>query len=161
MRRIDHLLQCLLRSPRFQYSQLQQSLPHCPLNLPPLYPSDFLAIMDGVYTFSATLASFAAAHTALAERMARTEVTVAQTTAMLTQNNAILMQIQSQLGLPQIPSSVPTQAFPAHPPAAHLAPPAASLDILAAATSVDTPLASSAAPQPARDKDDIQLPTHH
>ena len=54
---------------------------------------DFLAIMDAVHTFSATSASFTVAHTTLAERMARTEAAVAQTTAMLAQNNAILVQI--------------------------------------------------------------------
>ena len=39
----------------------------------PISPRDFLAIMDAVHTFSATSASFAAAQTSLAERMARTE----------------------------------------------------------------------------------------
>ena len=65
---------------------------------------DFLAIMDAVHTFSSTSASFTAAHTALAKRMARTEAVVAQI-------HAILMQLQCHLGLPPIPPSVPTQAF--------------------------------------------------
>ena len=49
---------------------------------------DFLAIMDAISTFSVTTASFAAAQVALAERVTRTE--------------AILVQIQSHLGLPPI-----------------------------------------------------------
>ena len=54
---------------------------------------DFLTIMDAVRTFSATSTFFAAAYTTLAERMTRIESTVAQTTALLSQNHAILMQI--------------------------------------------------------------------
>ena len=46
-------------------------------------PRDFLAIMDAVRHFSVTSTFFAAAHTALAERMARTKVAVSQTTTML------------------------------------------------------------------------------
>ena len=65
---------------------------------------DFLSIMDAVRFFSATSASFTAAHTALAKRMTRTEATVVQ-------NHAILMQLQCHLGLPPIPPSVLTQAF--------------------------------------------------
>ena len=52
---------------------------------------DFLAIMDVVRTFSITAASFTAAHVALVERMTRTEVAVAHTSAILPQNQAILM----------------------------------------------------------------------
>ena len=44
---------------------------------------DFLAIMDAVCTFSVMSTSFTAAHTALAERMTRTEASVAQTTSLL------------------------------------------------------------------------------
>ena len=76
---------------------------------------DFLAIMDAVRTFSVTSASFVVAHAALAERMIRTEVAVAQTKAILTQNQAIIVQIQSYLGLPPISPSVPAQASSIHP----------------------------------------------
>ena len=61
---------------------------------------DFLAIMDAVRAFSVTSASFAAAYTTLDERMTCTE-------AALAQNQAILVQIQSHLGLPLISISVP------------------------------------------------------
>ena len=130
---------------------------------PPLYhisisPRDFLAFMDVVRTFSATSTSFAAAHTTLVERMTHTEAAVAQTIAMLAKNNAILVQIQSHLGLPQIPSTMPAQVSLDHPPPAHPAPPITSLDILLA---VDTPPASSVAPQPTRDEDDIPPVAHH
>ena len=54
---------------------------------------DFLAIMDTIRTFSTTSASFGAAHTALAERMTRTEAAVAQTISLLAQNHAIPVQI--------------------------------------------------------------------
>ena len=64
-----------------------------PLQHISISPRNFLAIMDAVRTFSATSASFAAAHTTLAERMTRTEVVVAQTIALLAQNHAILMHI--------------------------------------------------------------------
>ena len=47
---------------------------------------DFLAVMDVVRTLATTTASLAASQTALAERMARVEVTLAQ-------NQAILLQI--------------------------------------------------------------------
>ena len=62
---------------------------------------DFLLIMDVVRAFSDSSTSFAAAHTVLAERMTCVE-------AALAQNQAILMQIQSHLGLPPISISVPT-----------------------------------------------------
>ena len=71
---------------------------------------DFFAIMDVFRTFSATSASFVAAHIALAERMTPTEVVVAQTTSLLAQNHTILVQMQSHLGLPPISPSVPAQA---------------------------------------------------
>ena len=48
-----------------------------PLQHISLSAQDFLAIIDAVHTFSATFASFAAAHAALAERMTRTEASVA------------------------------------------------------------------------------------
>ena len=53
----------------------------------------FLAIMDTVRTFLATSASFAAAHTTLVERMTHTEAVFAQTTSLLAQNHAILVQM--------------------------------------------------------------------
>ena len=131
----------------------------------PISPHDFLAIMIAVRNFAATSASFATSHAALAERMARTK-------AVLAQNNAILMQIQSHLGLPHIsPSpSVPAHASPAHPPAAaalgYPAPPTASLDLLVVAAVVasspaaPSPPVSSATAQPTQDEVDIP-PTAH
>ena len=114
--------------------------------------------MDAVRTFSTTLASFATAHTALVERMTRTDTAIAQ-------NHAILMQIQSHLGPPPISPSVLAQATSGHPPAApvaatHPTPFTTSLDMLAA-EAADSPLASSAAPQPAQVEDDILLAAHH
>ena len=52
----------------------------------PVTSRDFLAVMDVVRTLAATSASLATSQTALAERMARAEVTLAQ-------NQAILFQI--------------------------------------------------------------------
>ena len=105
------------------------------LAVPPQHISistrDFLAIMDVVRSFSATSASFAAAYTALAERMARTEAVVAQ-------NHTILVQLQCHLGLPPIPPSVPTQAF-------------------SAVAAAFTP----ATPQPAPDGNNLPPATHH
>ena len=56
---------------------------------------DFLAVMDAVLTLAATSAPLAASQTTLAERMAHVEVTLAQ-------NQDILLQIQSHLGLPPV-----------------------------------------------------------
>ena len=47
---------------------------------------DFLTIMDAVRMFSTTAASFAIAHVTLTDRMTRTEATMAQTSAIITQN---------------------------------------------------------------------------
>ena len=106
----------------------------------------FLAIMDAVSTFSVTSASFAATHAALAERMTCTE-------AALTQNQAILVQIQSHLGLPPISPSVPAQASSVHSPSVPTPStqpaPVAHLDLLAAAIVAAPPLTTPAAPQPA------------
>ena len=44
---------------------------------------DLLAVMDAVRTFAGTFASLAASQTALAERMARAEVTLSQNQAIL------------------------------------------------------------------------------
>ena len=84
---------------------------------------DFLAIMDAVRAFSVTSASFATAHATLVERMTHIEAAMAQ-------NQAILMPIQSHLGLPPISPSVPAKASSVPPPAG-LAP-IAPLDLLAA-----------------------------
>ena len=107
---------------------------------------DFLSIIDAVRTFSVILTSFAAAHAALVERMTHTEDT-------LSQNQAILMQIQSHLGLPPISPSVPAQASSVHPPSVQ-APssqpgPVAPFNLLAATTVTATPPAKPTAPQPA------------
>ena len=120
--------------------------------------------MDAVRTFSATSASFAAAHSTLAERVTRAEDAIAQTVDMLAQNNAILVQIQSHLGLPSISPSVPPQAYLSSSPAepttpTHPAPTTASLNLLVVA--VDASPTSSAAPHPALDEDDIPLAAHH
>ena len=69
----------------------------------------FLTIMDAVLTFSTTATSFTTAHLALADRMTRTKAAMAWTSGILAQNQAILMQIQSHLGLPAISPYVPTQ----------------------------------------------------
>ena len=95
--------------------------------------------MDAVRTFSATSASFVAAHTVLAERMTLTEAAVAQTTSFLAQNHAILVHMQSHLGLPPIFASVPAEVSSA---------------------AADSPLASSGAPQLAHVEDDIPLAAH-
>ena len=56
---------------------------------------DFLALMETVRTFSATTASFAASQATLAERMTRTEASVAQI-------QANIMRLESHLGLPDV-----------------------------------------------------------
>ena len=61
----------------------------------PVTSKDLLAVMDDIRTCATTSASLAASQTALAERMARSEVSLAH-------NEAILLQIQSHLGLPPI-----------------------------------------------------------
>ena len=71
-------------------SKSQQPSEHIPVT-----SRDLLAVMDAVHTFAATSASFAASQTALVEQMARVEVTLAQ-------NQAILLQIKSHLGLPPV-----------------------------------------------------------
>ena len=114
---------------------------------------DFFTIMDAVRTFSATLASFAIAHAALADRMTHIEAAMAQTSAILAQNQAILMQIQSHLGLLAISPYVPAQSFSASPPTRPAPPPPAPvdpLDVLAAAVVPATP---PAAPQPVQAED--------
>ena len=92
------------------------------------------------------------------------------TEAVVAQNNAILIQIQSHQGLPHIPhtSPTPTHASTGPPPIAavapgHTTPPAASLDILVAAATVavpPSPPVSSAAAQPTKVEDDIPPAAH-
>ena len=104
----------------------------------PITSRDLLAVMDAVRTFAATSASFEASQTALTERMASAEVT-------LTQNQAILLQIQSHLGLPPI-----TVTDPIHPTThgqSVVSASAASLDVLAAAAVASDQPASTPPPQ--------------
>ena len=111
-----------------------------PLQYITLSTRDFLTIMEAVRTFSATTASFTASQAALVERITCTEDVVAQ-------SQAILMQLQSHLGLPAVSLHTPAQAS-GTPPLVGSAPPPSSptdsLDVLAAA----------AAPQPAQAEDD-------
>ena len=112
---------------------------------------DFLTIMDAVNTFSSTTALFSTAHAALVDKMTRTEAAMAHTSAILTQNQAILMQIKRHLGLPAISPYVPAQNVPTPTPARPVPPPppapAGSLVVLAIAA---TPFA---APQPSQIED--------
>ena len=120
------------------------STPAPPMGFIHITPRDYLAIMDAVRTFSATSASLATAHAALAERMARAE-------ASLVHHTAILEQIQSHLGLPHIPLSIPAAAQ--HDAAAAPVapdPPADPFDLLAAATAT----VPSPAAHPVQDADD-------
>ena len=78
-------------------STTQQPSQHIPVT-----SRDLSAIMDVVCALATTTASLAASQTALAERMARAEVTLAQ-------NQAILLQIQSHLGLPPVTVTEPIQ----------------------------------------------------
>ena len=90
----------------------------------PVTSRDFLAVMDVVRTLATTTASLTASQTAFIERMARAEVT-------LTQNQAILLQIQSHLGLPPITMTEPIHHTTHDQSAASAS--TASLDVLAAA----------------------------
>ena len=90
--------------------------------------------MDVVRTLATTTASLAASQTALVERMARAEVTLAQ-------NQAILLQIQSHLGLPPVTVTEPIQPTTHDQSTASAS--AASLDVLAAAAVASDPLAST------------------
>ena len=77
---------------------------------------DFLTIMEAIRMFSTTSASFIAAHATLADRMTCTEAAIAQTKAILAHNQAILMQLQSHLGLPAVSPYLPAQASVTPPP---------------------------------------------
>ena len=100
----------------------------------PITSRDLLVVMDAIRICVATSASLAASQTALAERMARAEVTLAQ-------NQYILLQIQSHLGLPPVTVTEPIQPT-THDQSAVLAS-AASLDVLAAAAVASDPPAST------------------
>ena len=103
--------------------------------------------MDAVRALSVTLASFETAHAALVERMTHIE-------AVMAQNQAIIMQIQSHLGLPPISPLVPAQGSLVPP----LAEPANAtpLDLLAAAVTANP----SIAPHPVQGEDDSPPATH-
>ena len=100
----------------------------------PVTSRDFLDVMDVVRTLTATSASLMASQTALAERMARAEVTLAQ-------NQAILLSIQSHLGLPPVTVTAPIQ------PTTHgqsaVSASSASLDVLVAAAAATDPPTST------------------
>ena len=100
----------------------------------PITSRDLLVVMDAIRICVATSASLAASQTALAERMARAEVTLAQ-------NQYILLQIQSHLGLPPVTVTEPIQPT-THDQSAVLAS-AASLDVLATAAVASDPPAST------------------
>ena len=99
-------------------SSSQQPLEHIPTT-----SRDFLAVMDVVYALATTTASLAASQTALAELMACAEVTLAH-------NQAILLQIQSHLGL--LPVTVTEPIQPTTHDQSIVSASAASLDVLAA-----------------------------
>ena len=104
----------------------------------PTTSRDLLDVMDTVHALTSTTASLAAAQIALVEQMARAEVTLAQ-------NQAILLQIQSHLGLPPV-----TVTKPIHPTThdqSAVSASAASLDVLAAATVASNPPVSTPSPE--------------
>ena len=104
----------------------------------PVTSRDFLAVMDAVPALATTAASLAASQIALAERMARVEVT-------LVQNQAILLQIQSHLGLPPVPVTEPIQ--PTTHDQSAVSASAASLNVLATAAVASDPPASTPPPE--------------
>ena len=84
---------------------------------------------------------------------------MAQTSAILAQNRAILMQLQSHMGLPVVSPYVPAHASATPPPAGSAPPPPAPadpLDVLATAEASATP---PAAPQPVQAEDDSSSAT--
>ena len=115
---------------------------------------DFLTIMEAVYSFSITAASFAASHATLADRITCTEAAVAQ-------NQAILMQLQSHLGLPAVSPHAPAQASTTPPPAGSAPPllaPTDPLDMLAVAAASTTPPAAPTATPPAASSPPLAAP---
>ena len=109
-------------------STSQQPSEHIPVST-----RDFLVVVDVVRTLAATSASLAASQTALVERMARAKVTFSK-------NQAILLQIQSHLGLPPVTMTTPIQ------PTTHgqsaVSASSSSFDVLAAAVVTTVPPAS-------------------
>ena len=114
-------------------STSQQPFEHIPVT-----SRDLSVVMDAVRALATTTASLAASQTALAERMARAEVTLAQ-------NRAILLQMQSHLGLLPVTATEPIK------PTTHdqsvVSASAASLDVLAAASVASDPPASTPPPE--------------
>ena len=95
---------------------------------------DLSTVMDVVRALATTTASLAASQTALAERMARAEFTLAQ-------NQAILLQIKSHLGLPPVTVTEPIQ--PTTHDQSAVSTSAASLDVLATAAVASDPPVST------------------
>ena len=91
-------------------------------------------MMDAIRTCAATSTSLTASQTELVERMALTEVTLAQ-------NQAILLQIQSHLGLPLVTVTEPIQ--PTTHDQSAVSASVASLDVLTAAAVASDPPAST------------------
>ena len=110
-------------------SSSQQPSEHIPVT-----SRDFLVVMDVFRALATTIASLVASQTTLAERMARAEVTLAL-------NQAVLLQIQSHLGLNPVTVTEPIQ------PTTHdqsvVSVPAASLDVLAATAVASDPPVST------------------
>ena len=94
--------------------------------------------MDAVRALTTTTASLVASQTTLAKRMARAEVTLAQ-------NQTILLQIQSHLGLPPVTVTEPIQST-THDQSVVSAS-AASLYVLAAAAVASDSPASTPPPE--------------
>ena len=95
----------------------------------------------------ATTASFTASQSTLAERMTRTEASIAQI-------QASIVRLESHLGLPAVSPQAPAQTSAIPPQSGSVPPPSApatSLDVLAAATTSAT---SPTAPQPAQAEDE-------
>ena len=115
---------------------------------------DFLTIMDAVHTFSITTTSFATAYAALTDWMTHTKDAMAQTNAILAQNQAIHMQIQSHMGLHAISPYVFAQAVSALTPVGPVPPsppaPTSSLAVLAVVAVATTPPTE---PQPVQTED--------
>ena len=114
-------------------STTQQPSEHIPVT-----SRDLSAVLDAVRALSTTTASLAASQTALAERMARAEVTLAQ-------NQTILLQIQSHLGLPPVTVTEPIQ--PTTHDQSAVSASVASLDVLVAAAVASDPPTSTPPPE--------------
>ena len=97
-----------------------------------------MAVKDVVRALATTTASLVASQTALAEQMARAEVT-------LEHNQAILLQIQSHLGLPPVTMTEPIQ--PTTHDQSTVSASASSLDVLVAAAVASDPPVSTPPPK--------------